>query len=325
MTKAHLIALAVVLIPAASSAQTRSSTSAPPAQAARTPATDPALSTPVGSEVNFGISGYNYVEPGDLAISIHGPKFSGEYAGAMLFNPRGHWFLKANARASVGNVAYDGWCAPWLITPDNTSPNGYALDVGEYSPCSDSGNRDWYLEGRGLVGKDFIGRSWAWSPETGLGIRYLSNGLVGISGYRTDTYLYLPLGITARTKIGTHGFSMNAEFDLLLRGWQTTRNSQLGSGSVPATPTAPEFTIDGFADISFDQHHGWAWRGSAKYQISRTVAIEPYFVYWHVEDSTVSAGTITFTVNGITAQQQLGFLEPLNTTREAGVKVGFRF
>jgi hypothetical protein len=303
------VLLLIALLPATASAQATSSTSA----------------TPAGSELNAGISGYNYVEPGDTAISIHGPKFSTEYTGTVLLNPRAHWFVKANARVSVGKTTYDGWCAPWLIVPDSTSPNGWALDVGDYSPCSDSGNKDWYFETRGVVGKDFIGKSWAWSPEAGLGIRYLSNGISGINGFRTDTYLYLPLGITARTRVGSHGLSLNLEFDVLLRGWQTTRNSALGSGDIPATPGAPAFTINGFEDISFDQHSGRAWRASAKYQITPTILIEPYFVYWHVADSTVSAGTITFTVNGITAQEELGFLEPLNTTREAGVKFGFRF
>ena len=49
--------------------------------------------------------------------------------------------------------------------PDSTSPNGYALDVGDASPCSESGDKDWYVEARGLVGKDFIGHTWGVSPR----------------------------------------------------------------------------------------------------------------------------------------------------------------
>ena len=48
-------------------------------------------------------------------------------------------------------------------------------------------------------------------------------------------------------------------------------------------------------------------------------------VYWRVSASPVSEETATFTVNRITAQEQLGAYEPLNVTRELGVKVGIHF
>jgi hypothetical protein len=35
--------------------------------------------------------------------------------------------------------------------------------------------------------------------------------------------------------------------------------------------------------------------------------------------------TVTFTVNRVTAREQLGFYEPFNTTDEVGAKLGFRF
>ena len=187
------------------------------------------LATPAGHEVDFGIGGYKYVEPGDTSISIHGPKFGGGYTGTIALNSRQHWFLQANARGLLGSTTYDGWCSPFLITPDNRSPNGYALDLGDPSPCSESGDTDWYVEGRALVGKDFIGRKWGWSPDVGLGIRHLSNGTTGVAGYRTDDYLYLPVGITARTVVGSHALSFNLEYDHLLHGWQRTRDSQLGT------------------------------------------------------------------------------------------------
>jgi hypothetical protein len=321
-----LLCIVVALLPVQAYAQGTNSTSAPSVQTRATAGADSVLATPEGHELSVGFSSYNYVEPGDLKISIHGPKFIGEYTGTVLFNPQRRWFAKANVRASMGSTSYDGWCAPWMITPDSSSPNGYALDLGDYSPCSDNGNPDWYLETRGVFGRDFVGRSWAWSPEFGLGVRHLSNGIGDIKGFRIDNYLYLPVGITGRTRIASQGLlNVNVEFDLLLRGWQTTHNSALGGGTVPATDTAPQFTIEGFSDISFDQHHGWALRGSAKYQINRHVLVEPYFVYWRVGDSDVNTGTATYTVNGITVQQELGFYEPLNTTREIGVKLGFRF
>src|SRR3989442_5990965 len=45
-------------------------------------------------------------------------------------------------------------------------------------------------------------------------------------GYRTDDYLYLPLGVTARTNVASHvALSVNLEFDLLIHGRQQTRDS----------------------------------------------------------------------------------------------------
>jgi hypothetical protein len=99
----------------------------------------------------------------------------------------------------------------------------------------------------------------------------------------------------------------------------------LGGGDVPATATAPPFTIDGFTDISFSQHRGVAPRVSMKYQVTRMWSVEPYYIYWNVRASPVNYETATFTVNGITAQQQLGAYEPNNATHEVGVKVGIHF
>lgn len=120
-------------------------------------------------------------------------------------------------------------------------------------------------------------------------------------------------------------FSMNLEFDPLIHGWQKTRDSALGGGDIQATPTTPAFTINGFSDVSFSQHGGWALRASAKYQLARRWSVEMYYVYWRVNASPVSYETAAFTVNNITTREQLGAYEPLNTTRELGVKLGLHF
>jgi len=159
------------------------------------------LATPTGHEVSAGLASYTYSEPGAHDISIHGPRFVWDYAGTLSLSKQRQWFAQAQVRGTVGNVTYDGWCSPFMFVPESTSPNGYALDVGDPSPCSESGDKDWYLEARGLAGKDLIGHQWAWSPYTGLGLRHLSNGTTGNPGYRTDDYLYLPLGLTARSNV----------------------------------------------------------------------------------------------------------------------------
>jgi hypothetical protein len=242
-----------------------------------------------------------------------------------LLSDSRQWFFQANVRGLLGNTDYDGYCRPWLIRPNSDSPNGYALGLGSAYPCTASGDQDWYVEGRALVGKDFAGQSWGFAPYSGVGFRHLSNGIGGVPGYRTDDYLYLPVGLTTRTRVASRALSVNLEFDLLLRGWQKTRSSALGGGVVRATATAPEFTIDGFTDSAFVQNSGWGLRASAKYQVTRRWSLEPYYLHWSVDDSTVDYKTATFTVNGITARQELGFYEPFNTTDEVGVKLGFRF
>ena len=281
--------------------------------------------TPAGQDVNVSVSGYTYTEPGDTAISIHGAKIGGDYTATFFNTPR-HWFAQLNVHGMVGATTYDGWCSPYLIRPNSTSPNGYALAIGDPSPCSESGDKDWYVEERGLVGKDFGGSRSTFSPFTGIGLRHLSNGVTGVAGYRTDNYLYVPLGVTLRTPLESQralGFTL--EVDPMVHGWQKTRDSSLGGGDFPATPTAPPFTVNGFSDVSFSQHAGWAARASAKYQMTKRWSAEPYFLYWRVQASPVNDETATFTVNGITAREQLGAYEPLNFTREFGVKLGVHF
>jgi opacity protein-like surface antigen len=99
----------------------------------------------------------------------------------------------------------------------------------------------------------------------------------------------------------------------------------LGGGDVPATPTAPAFTIDGFTDLSFTQHTGWAIRAGAKYQVTTHWSIEPSYIHWSVGASTVSSTTAAFTVNNVTAHQEFGAVEPENTTDELIVSLGFHF
>jgi hypothetical protein len=307
-------------------AQTPGPAASQPSQPARPAEGDPRLATRTGHELNIGFGHYDYVEPGEHHISIHGPKIGGEYSGTLPLDGRRRWFATGNVRGTGGSVTYDGWCAPFLITPNGSSPNGYQLDIGDYSPCSESGDVDWYVDARALIARDFVATNWGVSPETGLGVRHLSNGTTGAVGYRTDDYLYLPLGVTARTRIASRSaLSLKLEFDALLHGWQTTRESKLGSGDVPATPTAPAFTINGFTDLSFDQHSGWGLRTTAKYQVTNRWSVEPSYVRWSISGSTIGDETVTFTVNGISAREQLGAYEPVNVTNEFFVNLGFHF
>jgi hypothetical protein len=53
--------------------------------------------------------------------------------------------------------------------------------------------------------------------------------------------------------------------------------------------------------------------------------VEPAYIYWNVSASPVNYQTATFTVNNVTAQEQLGAYEPLNVTHEFVVTLGFHF
>jgi hypothetical protein len=320
----RILGAVALLTLASSSAFAQTPDPLPPAD--RPAAVETSLATPMGHELSVGLAGYSYREPNGQPISIHGAKFVGDYTGTLSLNKQRQWFAQAQLRGTLANVTYDGWCSPFLITPDNSSPNGYALDIGDSSACSEGGDKDWYVEARALAGKDLIGQRWAWSPYSGLGVRHLSNGTTGTPGYRTDNYLYLPVGISARSHVSSsRALGLNVEFDALLHGWQKTRDSALGGGDVPATPTTPPFTINGFTDIAFSQSRGWALRASAKYPVTSRVSLEPYFVRWSVSASPVNYETVTFTVNNITAREQLGAYEPFNSTSEFGLRLGLHF
>ena len=283
------------------------------------------LTTRPGHELNISVQHYNYTEPDDVDISIHGPKFGGEYTGTMSISPRRRWFAQFNVRGTGAIARYDGWCRPWQIAPSSTSANGYRLTLGTRSPCSETGDADWYVDGRALLGTDLIGHTWAISPFVGVGARHLSNGTTGNFNYRTQEYLYVPVGVTVRTTaVAGHVLGVTMEYDRLVRGWNTTRNSLLGGGTVPATATTPAFSIGDFTNLSFTQRTGSALRASASYQLSRSWSIAPYYVRWRVADSPVSTGSVAYTVNAITVRQTLGYYEPHNFTDEFGVKIGLR-
>ncbi|TAK18784.1 MAG: hypothetical protein EPO35_00995 [Acidobacteria bacterium] len=318
MAKSLVLASVIALISSAAYAQ---APAAPAAGAA-------GLTTRMGHELNLSVQHYDYTEPlgEQIDVKIHGPKFGGEYTGTFALGQRGRWFGQFNVRATGVTASYDGSCRPWQIVPSTTSPNGYRLTLGSASPCSESGDADWYVDGRALAGKDFSGARRAIAPFAGVGVRHLSNGTTGNFNYRTQEYLYVPVGMTIRART-TSGrvLGVTIEYDHLLRGWNTTRGSLLRGGTVPATSTAPAFSIGDFTDTSFKQHKGWALRANASYQLNRSWSLEPYYVRWRVSDSPVSEGSVAYTVNNITARQTLGYYEPLNFTNEFGVKIGWHF
>src|SRR5512144_2188962 len=101
-----LFAVVIALMSSEAFAQTSDSMSAPAAQPPGAAAVDASLATAPGHEVNVGVGGYTYTEPGALSISIHGPKIGGGYTGTLSLSKSQHWFAQIDGRGTVGNVTY---------------------------------------------------------------------------------------------------------------------------------------------------------------------------------------------------------------------------
>lgn len=176
-----------------------------------------------------------------------------------------------------------------------------------------SGVSDWYVEGRALIGKDLVKHGWVLSPYVGVGFRHLSN----LKGQRQQDYLYLPFGISVQTSaLLKRKIEFKLEADILLQGWQQTRFSQL----------PPSGTLLSATDVKFNQRLGGALRTSAKVHLDRRWSLEPYFIHWVIDRSSVDTSIIQFTnTAGQPAQLSAALVEPFNFTNEFGVKLGLRF
>src|SRR5919112_799310 len=88
-------------------AQTPGAGSPSAAVAAARAEPDASVGTRTGHEVTVGIGGYTYIEPGDLRISIQGPKLALEYTGTWLLNEQRRWFVESGLHVGGGTAAYD--------------------------------------------------------------------------------------------------------------------------------------------------------------------------------------------------------------------------
>jgi hypothetical protein len=159
--------------------------------------------------------------------------------------------------------------------------------------------RDTTGELRMLLGPDFLNATVVDTIYTGLAFRFLEDTKSGDpSGYdRESHYMYLPIGFkTLRNLAGNWLMSLNAEFDLLLAGRQSTNLSGFG-----------------FGIIHSNQNNGYGMRGSVGFEYTgkdMDVSIEPFVRYWNIAKSEVDSG---------------GGFEPKNNTTEIGLDLTFRF
>lgn len=243
-----------------------------------------AAMTRSGHELAVSLSGYTYSEPSVMTLKAQ--KIGVDYSATHALRPdwpsRGAgWFVRGDLRFAGGKADYDG---------------------GAMGTMTD--RPDWYLEARGLVGKDFVAGEAVVSPYLGIGYRYLFNDLRGVSTaglslYRRESHYYsLPLGITHRIQLASGAvLTSMLEYAPLLRGRQETNLSD-------QNPLVPSVTNQ--------QRRGYGMRLGALLRLGAW-SIGPMVGWWRIAESDGVASL------GGTA------IEPKNETREAGLRIGYHF
>ncbi len=182
---------------------------------------------------------------------------------------------------------------------DYKSPDGKIDNINDYM-----------VEPRFWVGKDLnMLESTRITPYAGVGYRHLFDhfGAKGRGTYdRRSQYLYAPVGFQLATEaFDGWKLGLNAEYDIFIRGWQTSYLSQNNSG-------AP--------NVTNPQRHGYGLRGSVdiiKKDNNYNFLFSPYIRYWNIKQSdTVTATGGVFIVTGY---------EPANTSTEVGLRLGAQF
>lgn len=238
------------------------------------------LTTQTGNDIGLSLSSYQYQEPGFM--SLKGGKIGLDLrATKVLQNDQ---FIRGDLRYAFGSVDYNG--------------SGSA-----------SGEQDWYIEARGLVGKDWVLNDAVFSLYTGFGYRYLfddGRGITstGAAGYRRESnYFYLPIGIIHHRALSDQArLETTLEYDHLLAGKQISRWSDIGQG---------------YGDLTNNQSSGYGLKLSVMYQ-KNSWAIGPYANYWNIGQSET---TLVYQ-NGIPVL--IGW-EPENNTVEFGLKASQQF
>lgn len=242
-----------------------------------------------GNEIGITVSSYRYEEP-SLGMSNKGDKFGVNHFGTRMLN--GDWFIKDDVRFAYGSVDYVG--------------SGYQ-----------AGAPDWYLDARGMVGRDIRMGNAVYSPFIGIGYRYLFNDLSGYSstgaiGYRRESnYLYIPMGLTHRFELQDFAvLATTVEFDQLLGGRQVSRLSDL----------VGHYGYTSAEDVTNAQSSGFGFRADVMYEMGDW-AFGPFLNIWRISRSNSILQPIT--QHGTTTWYY--FSEPENRTSEFGLHMRFRF
>lgn len=225
-----------------------------------------------GSSYSLGVEGFydHYREPDPDVTDNTG---YGSITGHYIYD-FSRAFLALDGRASYGQDNY-------------RSPSGTSSGADQYE-----------FETRFRLGTTLSHGNAAWSPYTGIGLRYFMDqgkGIVtdqGALGYdRRITQYYLPVGLTYSYASETGWtFAPNIEYDQLIHGHVETRLQNIG-----------------IYDVNNNQTDGYGLRGEfmvgQKYDHYSWQA-GPFVRYWNIQDSSIDYN---------------GFYEPHNTRLQTGI------
>ncbi|MDD2700117.1 MAG: hypothetical protein PHH36_02655 [Sideroxydans sp.] len=238
--------------------------------------------TPGGNELGVSLGFYRYEEPG--LMSLQGLKGGFDLRTTKAY-PNRHTFLRGELRYAGGTVDY--------------ASNGTG---------SSSGEPDWYIEGRALIGSDWLLRSATVSSYIGLGYRFLLNDGRGITstghaGYRREsTYFYLPAGLILRETLNSgNEIASMIEYDQLLSGNQFSKLSDVSTN---------------YSDLNNKQSDGYGIKIRLSY-VTPNWSVGPYLHYWNIADSAIMPYR-----NGMLIDYGR---EPHNKTTEVGLELSRPF
>ena len=239
---------------------------------------------------------FKYEEPGymeeegtfyGIAIGTTYREWVPYYPGQAL--PDNKMMFRAEGRFAFGQVDYDG------AVQD--------LETGEIYPYSVDNQNDFVLEGRLMLGPEWLGENILSTLYSGLGYRYLNDDSSSSSGgyERESNYFYIPIGYEINTGLRA-GWSIagRIEYDYFLWGMQRSHLSNVG-----------------LLDVDNMQDSGYGYRASIRFQKVSTDAvfvIEPFLRYWDIDDSDLEYAGYGYYV-----------LEPANNTTELGVQLIWMF
>ena len=188
-------------------------------------------------------------------------------------------------------------------------------DNHQNGSSSDQGSTpETHADTRLTLGRDFPLGGQMLSSYLGLGYRTLSSDILsGSTSYeRNSNYIYMPLGLTHRFRIGSEArLATTIEYDYLIEGIQKSNLAGYSTSSYTYT-----------SGIAMTQRKGRGLRLQMAYETDDW-SVGVFFQHWDIGVSDVGVGTgyDNTTLNPLAIYGT----EPRSITREAGVQLRWRF
>jgi len=239
-------------------------------------------------EIGYNPYYFRYEEP-DIDVKLTG-YLHGLYLG-YTFRPKDFMF-RGTADLAGFKTRYDG---------------GY-----QSGASLEADSDDYLMEYRAVLGYSFpFLKTTKITPYIGFGYRYWHNKVQATGAYtREVSYLYTPVGFEHVHEMHKNWFlGFGAEYDLLWYG-------QVKSYLSDVSPLLND-VINKQENLS--RNYGVRAFVFVRWKPGKfALQIEPYFHYWHVEQSSLADVTYSGTLIGFA-------YEPKNTTEEYGVRVSVVF